>query len=80
MLPPLSSDRWLRISIVLAHLLLAGRVPLPGFGDTGPFASFNSAEPRGGLWSVGERLRERGAVLVRSHRQPAAAHVAMNAP
>ncbi|MFE2639425.1 hypothetical protein ACFXKF_32480 [Streptomyces scopuliridis] len=80
MLPLLSADRWLRVSIVLAHLLLAGRVPLPGFGDMGPFASFNSVEPRSGFRSAGERLRECGAALVRFRLQPATAHVAMNAP
>ncbi|MFF9076092.1 hypothetical protein ACF1A9_27950 [Streptomyces sp. NPDC014872] len=41
-LPSLSSDLWLRVSVALARLLLTWRAPLPGFGDPGPFAAFST--------------------------------------
>ncbi|WP_405893446.1 hypothetical protein OG612_29465 [Streptomyces sp. NBC_01527] len=57
-LPPPIGDLWLRISMALARLLLASRVPLPGVCDTGPFATFNGAslrETRHGHWRGGFR-------------------------
>jgi hypothetical protein len=44
----LSGDLWLRISLELTRLLLTARVPLPGFQDTGPFATFRPpSRPQG---------------------------------
>ena len=53
---PLSSDRWLRISVALARLLLTWRAPLPGFGDAGSFATF-STPARHEVQPLGPRLR-----------------------
>lgn len=55
------NDLLLRISMVVAHFLLACRVPLPGFTDSGPFAGFHDASrvearhrfARGELMTVG---------------------------
>ena len=39
-------DLSLRISVAVAHLLLAARVPLPGFVPTGPSADFHTTSTR----------------------------------
>jgi hypothetical protein len=39
-------DMPLRISVAVTGLLLAARVPLPGFAPTGPYAAFHTTSAR----------------------------------